>query len=93
MTLLGALDRTATPMGARLLREWVLHPLNTAEDEARQDAIAALLEDALLLGDLRSRLAEIRDIERATARLGGPSGNARDLAALSQSLERIPVLA
>ena len=94
MTLLGALDRTATPMGARLLREWVLHPLSTAEEiEARQDAIAALLEDALLLGDLRSRLAEIRDIERATARLGGPSGNARDLAALSQSLERIPVLA
>ena len=94
MTLLGALDRTATPMGARLLREWVLHPLCTVEEiEARQDAIAALLEDALLLGDLRSRLAEIRDIERATARLGGPSGNARDLAALSQSLERIPVLA
>ena len=94
MTLLGALDRTATPMGARLLREWVLHPLNTAEEiEARQDAIAALLEDALLLGDLRSRLTEIRDIERATARLGGPSGNARDMAALSQSLARIPVLA
>ena len=94
MTLLGALDRTATPMGARLLREWVLHPLSTVgEIEARQDAIAALLDDALLLGDLRSRLAEIRDIERATARLGGVSGNARDLAALSQSLERIPILA
>ncbi len=94
MTLLGALDRTATPMGARLLREWVLHPLRTLEEiEARQDAIAALLDDAILLGDLRSRLSEIRDIERATARLGGPSGNARDLAALSQSLERIPVLA
>jgi len=94
MTLLGALDRTATPMGARLLREWVLHPLRTLEEiEARQDAIAALLDDAILLGDLRSRLSEIRDMERATARLGGPSGNARDLAALTQSLERIPVLA
>lgn len=94
MTLLGALDRTSTPMGARLLREWVLHPLRSADEiEARQDAIAALLEDALLLGDLRSRLGEIRDIERATARLGGPSGNARDLAALAQSLERIPILA
>lgn len=94
MTLLGALDRTATPMGARLLREWVLHPLRTTDGiEARQDAIAALLGDALLLGDLRTRLAEIRDIERATARLGGPSGNARDLAALAQSLERIPVVA
>jgi len=94
MTLLGTLDRTATPMGARLLREWVLHPLRDADEiERRQEAIAALLDDALLLGDLRSRLAEIRDIERATARLGGPSGNARDLAALAQSLERIPVLA
>ncbi|MEI6072836.1 MAG: DNA mismatch repair protein MutS [Verrucomicrobiae bacterium] len=94
MTLLGALDRTATPMGARLLREWVLHPLRDGDEiERRQEAIAALLDDALLLGDLRSRLAEIRDIERATARLGGPSGNARDLAALAQSLDRIPVLA
>ncbi|TSA36703.1 MAG: DNA mismatch repair protein MutS [Verrucomicrobiaceae bacterium] len=94
MTLLGTLDRTATPMGARLLREWVLHPLRDADEiERRQEAIAALLDDALLLGDLRSRLGEIRDIERATARLGGLSGNARDLAALAQSLERIPVLA
>lgn len=94
MTLLGALDRTATPMGARLLRDWILHPLkDAAEIEKRQDAIAALLDDAMLLGDLRSRLADIRDIERATARLSGPSGNARDLSALAQSLERIPPLA
>jgi len=94
MTLLAVLDRSATPMGARLLREWVLHPLrDVAGIERRQDAIAALLDDAILLGDLRARLGEIRDIERAIARLGGPSGNARDLAALAQSLERIPVLA
>ena len=94
MTLLGALDRTATPMGARLLRDWILHPLKDAtEIEKRQDAIAALLDDAMLLGDLRSRLADIRDIERATARLSGPSGNARDLSALAQSLDRIPPLA
>jgi DNA mismatch repair protein MutS len=94
MTLLGSLDRTATPMGARLLREWILHPLrDAAAIESRQDAIASLLDDAMLLGDLRTRLAEIRDIERAAARLGGPSGNARDLAALAQSLDRIPALA
>ncbi|MEI6034296.1 MAG: DNA mismatch repair protein MutS [Verrucomicrobiae bacterium] len=94
MTLLGALDRTATPMGARLLREWVLHPLRAPDEiERRQEAIASLLDDALLLGDLRARLGEIRDIERAASRLGGLSGNARDLAALAQSLDRIPVLA
>jgi len=94
MTLLGALDRTRTPMGARLLRDWILHPLRTLESiEARQEAIAALLDNAHLLGDLRTRLAEIRDIERATSRLGGPSGNARDLSALAQSLALIPPLA
>ena len=94
MTLLSVIDRSATPMGARLLREWVLHPLRDVADiERRQDAIATLLDDAILLGDLRARLGEIRDIERALARLGGPSGNARDLAALAQSLERIPILA
>jgi len=94
MTLLGSLDRTTTPMGARLLREWILHPLrDTTAIEERQDAIASLLADAMLLGDIRARLSEIRDIERATARLGGPSGNARDLAALAQSLARIPSLA
>jgi DNA mismatch repair protein MutS len=94
MTLLGALDTTRTPMGARLLRDWILHPLRNAEAiERRQEAIAALLDNAMLLGDLRSRLADIRDIERATSRLGGPSGNARDLAALAQSLALIPPLA
>jgi DNA mismatch repair protein MutS len=94
LTLLGVLDRTATPMGARLLREWILHPLRDAvEIERRQDAIASLLADAMLLGDLRARLGEIRDMERATARLGGLSGNARDIVALAQSLERIPPLA
>ena len=94
MTLLGSLDRTTTPMGARLLREWILHPLrDPSAIEERQDAIASLLADAMLLGDIRARLSEIRDIERATARLGGPSGNARDLSALAQSLERLPSLA
>lgn len=94
MTLLGAIDRSVTPMGARLLREWVLHPLrDVVEIENRQDAIAALLNDPGLLGDLRAHLAEIRDIERAAARLGGPSGNARDLSVLAHSLERIPLLA
>ena len=91
MTLLGALDRTVTPMGARLLREWVLHPLREADRiKARQDAIARLLEDSLQLGKLREHLGEIRDLERAVSRLNGNSGNARDLAALAASLALVP---
>jgi len=91
MTLLAALDRTVTPMGARLLREWVLHPLrDAAAIRARQEAIARLLADSLLLGSLREQLMEIRDIERAVARLNGSSGNGRDLASLAASLARVP---
>ncbi len=91
MTLLGALDRTVTPMGARLLREWVLHPLREVDAiTCRQDAIARLLDDSLLLGKLREHLSEIRDLERAVSRLNGNSGNARDLAALAASLALVP---
>jgi len=91
MTLLGALDRTVTPMGARLLREWILHPLRDLEAiTARQDAIARQLDDALRLGVLRDQLANIRDIERAASRLSGTSGNARDLASLAASLALVP---
>ncbi len=94
MTLLGALDRTVTPMGARLLREWVLHPLRGPEEiNARQAAIARLLEDSLQLGQLREHLSEIRDLERAVSRLNGNSGNARDLAALAASLALVPGVA
>ncbi len=94
MTLLGALDRTVTPMGARLLREWVLHPLrDVAAIRDRQDTIARLLANSLLLGKLREHLAEIRDMERSVSRLNGSSGNARDLAALATSLTLVPGVA
>lgn len=87
MTLLGALDRTVTPMGARTLRNWILHPLrDVAAIGARQSAVATLLADR----DALNRLSGIRDMERAVARLNGQSGNARDLAALADSLGRIP---
>jgi len=91
MSLLGVLDRTVTPMGARLLRDWVLHPLrNVGEIHLRQDVVARLLEDSLLLGTLREHLTDVRDLERAVARLNGSSGNARDLAALACSLALVP---
>ncbi len=91
MTLLGVLDCTVTPMGARLLRHWVLHPLRDAGDiRLRQNAVARLLADSLLLGTLREHLADVRDLERAVARLNGSAGNARDLAALASSLSLVP---
>jgi len=92
-TLLGVLDRTSTPMGARKLRDWILHPVRDLETlTARLDLVEALLAEPYLLTKLRESLKNIRDIERTTGRLSQGSGNARDLKALQLSLERIPDL-
>jgi DNA mismatch repair protein MutS len=92
-TLLAVLDRTTTPMGARLLRDWILHPLRDRTIlNARQDLIAACLEQPFLLSKCRESLKNIRDIERSTARLSQGSGNARDLQSLATSLSHIPTL-
>ena len=91
MTLLGTLDRTVTPMGARTLRDWILHPLvNPSTITARQDAIGAMLAAPIPLGDLRECLGVVRDIERAISRLSQNSGTARDLAVIASSLAGIP---
>jgi DNA mismatch repair protein MutS len=92
-TLLGVLDRTSTPMGARKLRDWILHPLRDLRTlTARQDLVESLLAEPYLLTKLRDSLKNIRDIERTTGRLSQGSGNARDLKSLQISLERLPDL-
>ncbi len=92
-TLLHVLDRTQTPMGARLLRSWLLHPLREIETlTARQENIAALLAEPFLLSKARESLKNIRDIERTTSRLSQNSGNPRDLQSLCISLKQIPTL-
>ena len=93
MTLLCALDRTVTPMGARTLRDWILHPLiDPAAIVARQDAIGLFIASPLKLGELREKLGGIRDIERSVSRLSQNSGNARDLAVLAASLGAVPAI-
>ena len=92
-TLLATLDRTATPMGARKLRDWLLHPLRDLDTlNTRLDTVEQLLAEPYLLSKLRESLKDIRDIERTTGRLSQGSGNPRDLKTLQTSLERIPAL-
>ena len=92
-TLLAVLDRTATPMGGRKLRTWILQPLrNLDELQRRHQMIADLLQEPDLLAAIRGELKSIRDTERATGRLSQASGNARDLVALKTSLQQIPKL-
>ena len=90
-TVLGVLDATRTPMGGRLLRDWLLRPLaDRAGIGRRLDGVAALVANRRLLLDLRDALAEIRDLERLIARLNAGTGNARDVRALGRSLAGLP---
>jgi DNA mismatch repair protein MutS len=92
-SLLGVLDRTITPMGARKLRAWILQPLrDLTELRGRQQMVGQLLQESDLLASIRAELKSIRDIERAAGRLSQASGNARDLVALKTSLQQIPAL-
>jgi DNA mismatch repair protein MutS len=92
-SLLAALDRSCTPMGARKLRDWILHPLRDRDALVRrQEVIAGLLEEPSVLASLREALKNVRDIERTVSRLSQGSGNARDLQALGASLEQVPAI-
>ena len=80
-------------MGARKLRDWILHPLHDLTLlTSRQDLIEAFLAEPFLMGQCREQLKGIRDIERTTSRLSQNSGNARDLMSLLTSLLQIPNL-
>jgi len=77
-------------MGARTLRDWILHPLiDPAAIAARQEAVGAFIASPMKLGDLRDRLGGVRDIERAVSRLSQNSGTGRDLQVLAASLASI----
>ena len=93
VTLLGALDKTGTPMGSRLLRDWILRPLyDKNEIDSRLDAVEVLRDDPLALSEIVETLNVVRDLERITGRLNLGNANARDLAALAVSLNILPGL-
>src|ERR1700733_5259034 len=92
-SLLTALDRTVTPMGGRLFRQWLLKPLRSqGEIRQRQEMIQQFLDQPFLLSSVRETLGNIRDVERTVGRLSQLSGNARDVVALRLSLESLPEL-
>ncbi|NDA67038.1 MAG: DNA mismatch repair protein MutS, partial [Verrucomicrobia bacterium] len=92
-SLYGALNRTVTPMGARLLRNWLTQPLSAVEPiRRRQDAVQSWLASGAALEAFRAKLAEVRDLERTLARLSTGTGNGRDLHALRLAIEQVPAL-
>lgn len=91
VTLLEALDVTRTPMGARLLRQWVLSPLRRpAAINARLDAVEVLVQDDRGRGRLREALEGVRDVERLAGRAAAGRATPRELGALRDSFLRLP---
>ena len=91
-TLAGIMDRTLTPMGSRMLRRWINRPLrDTHKIRERYDAIGQLLESGAFDG-IRKILQGVGDVERILARVALKSARPRDLAALRDSLGRLPEL-
>jgi DNA mismatch repair protein MutS len=92
-TLLNVLDTTCTAMGGRLLREWLLRPLNDLQQIlGRQEAVDLLTHNQTFLRSLRDVLGDIKDVERLISRIGSTSGNPRDVRAMGLSLNQMPLV-
>ncbi len=90
-TLLAVLDRTMTPMGARLLRGWLLAPLvDPGAITARLDAVEVLASDVRGRDRLREALDGVRDVERLAGRAALGRATPRELGALRDSILRLP---
>ena len=90
-TVLDVLDLTATPMGARLLRRWLLAPLvDPASINARLDAVQVLASDPRGRARLREALDGVRDLERLASRAALGRATPRELGGLRDSILRLP---
>ena len=87
------IDCSATPMGARLLSDWLTSPLTSTElINERLEAVDELFQQSALRGDLRSLLGQSYDLERLAGRIGTGRATPRDLVALAKTLGILPKL-
>lgn len=92
-SLLWVLDRTRTPMGARLLAEWVANPLvDVAAIRARLDAVEELLGNPSLCAELGESLRRMYDVERLLTRATTGRASPRDLSFLGRTLKSLPAV-
>ncbi|MBN1535274.1 MAG: DNA mismatch repair protein MutS [Anaerolineales bacterium] len=92
-SLLNVLDHTVTPMGSRLIRQWVSKPLlDLSTIQTRHDGVEFLYREGLLRTDLRAKLKPLADIERLINRILANHALPRDLVALRDTLEKLPLI-
>jgi DNA mismatch repair protein MutS len=92
-TLIATLDVAVTGMGARMLRSWMMRPLiDPVAMEERLNAVANLVQQTMVRGEIRKELKGILDLERITSRITLGLATPRELVALRKSLARLPLL-
>jgi DNA mismatch repair protein MutS len=92
-SLLGAIDRTVTTMGARLLQEWLLTPLAERDAiESRLDAVTELVGQSQLREELRRSLEQVHDLQRLTSRASTGRALPRDVGAIARTLRFLPTV-
>ena len=92
-SLLDVIDETVSPMGARLLAEWLSNPLTEIKlIDARLDAVEEFSLDAVLTRDIREELSKVYDLQRLTAKVATLRASPRDLGCLARTLALLPKL-
>ncbi|MEX2173280.1 MAG: DNA mismatch repair protein MutS [Pirellulaceae bacterium] len=90
-SLLAAIDKTVTPLGSRLLAEWVAGPLTSEPAiDARLAAVEQLVADSKLRDALRDELRGVYDLERLLARVATGRATPRDLSFVARTLAKLP---
>ena len=90
-SLISVIDQTVTPMGARVLADWLSNPLTEVTAiNSRLDAVEELHQDAVLCHDLREQLEQAYDLQRLTARVATGRASPRDLGFLAHTLSLLP---
>ncbi len=93
-SLLWAIDRTLTAMGGRCLRRWIENPLITSNEILeRQSIVSMLVDQRALRQSIRRLLRAMGDLERLSGRAGAGQAGGRDLIAIADGIERLPLLA
>ncbi|MEW6567837.1 MAG: DNA mismatch repair protein MutS [Chloroflexota bacterium] len=92
-SLLGVIDRCVTPMGRRLIRQWIAKPLLDLDQiRARQEQVQSLLDDGLWRAEVRQALRLLGDLERLTNRAIAGLATPRDLTSLRGLLQHLPAV-
>ncbi len=92
-SLFGVIDRSQTPMGSRLLGQWLMTPLVEIDDiAARHEAVEELVKNGTLRSHIRDSLKGVFDLQRLIARVATGRVSPRDLSSIAQTLANVPSL-